>query len=435
MKILYIAHRIPYPPNKGDKIRSFNEIKYLSRSHDIHLACLADDPADLKYKQDLGKYCSRVCVAPLNRTASKLKSMFSLLLRKPLSVAYFYSPSLQRTIDRWLAAENYDAVICFSSPMAEYIFRSILRMLGLARNPQLIMDFCDLDSDKWLQYSQQSRFPLNLVYRMENERLFEYEKRVNRFFDHSLFVAKQEADLLLCRHPEARNITIVPNGIDHEYFSPDVLQPNPPRHAKAGPLLLFTGAMDYHANIDGVTWFADHIFPLIKQRFAGAEFYVVGSNPHESVLKLQQRDGVKVTGFVEDIRPYYQAADICVVPLRLARGVQNKVLEAMSMAKPVVATAKANQGITAESGIHLLIEDTPQDFADAVSNLFSDPKRAEALGTNARQFVTESYDWTVNLRRLEILLNTERVSPLGTSGPANESHCSSATPVHLEQTA
>lgn len=424
MKILYLAHRIPYPPNKGDKIRSFNEIKYLSSSHEIHLGCLADNRADLKYANDLKQYCKKVYVAPLNKTIAKAKSLTSLFHDRPLSVTYFYSHSLQTTVNQWLHDERYDAIICFSSPMAEYVFRSsvLTSRMKKASNlqpqtsnnkPRLLMDFCDLDSDKWLQYSRYMRFPLNLVYRIENRSLLKYEKRINQHFDHSVFVSRNEADLFCRLFPVARNVSVISNGVDSEYFSPafSTQQPNKPhklnKHTNQqqnGPVLLFTGAMDYHANVDGVTWFCDQIFPIIKQEAPEAQFYIVGSNPHAQVRHLEDTKGVRVTGFVKDIRPYYQSADVCIIPLRLGRGVQNKVLEAMSMAKAVVATTKATEGIQAVPGEHFLVADTPQDFSNALSRLLKDQSLNKRLGAKARRFVMANLDWPTNMKKLDTLL-------------------------------
>ncbi|MDY7037611.1 MAG: glycosyl transferase (group I), partial [Thermodesulfobacteriota bacterium] len=221
MKILYLSHRIPYPPNKGDKIRSFNEIKHLSSTHAIDLACLTDDPADLKYDRDLKKFCKKICVVSLRPLNAKAKSFVSLASNRPLSVGYFYSQALQDNINSWLASNTYDAIICFSSPMAEYLFRAPAlssrlnsRDKGMritstqnpeprTQNPVLIMDFCDVDSDKWRQYSLDSAFPLNLIYRIESSLLLRYEKKINQQFDHSVFISLKEAELFQSLYPEA----------------------------------------------------------------------------------------------------------------------------------------------------------------------------------------------------------------------------------------
>jgi polysaccharide biosynthesis protein PslH len=422
-RILYLAHRIPYPPNKGDKIRTFNEIRYLSQDHTIDLVCLADNIDDLSYKKDLETYCERVFVSFLHTTLAKLNGIFSLIAGKAISVGYFYKRDVQQTIDNLLEETRYDAIICFSSPMAEYIYRSRFfkkkRLDSTERETCLIMDFCDVDSDKWLQYSHASKFPMNLVYRLENKRLFEYEKKVNNDFDFSVFTTNKEIELFLAMYSKAKNLISISNGVDYRYFSPDgetvadsiqekIISIKDVNNKNAeigekGPVLLFTGAMDYYANVEGVSWFHDEIFPLIKRKLPESKFLIVGSNPHPAVKKLGENNGVIVTGFVNDIRPYYQMADICIIPLRLARGVQNKVLEAMSMGKPVVVTSKAIEGIMAVSGDQVFVKDTPASFAEAVFQLFKDNSLRNSMGMHARKFILDNYDWEANIKKFSQL--------------------------------
>lgn len=398
MKILFLSHRIPYPPNKGDKIRSFHEIKYLSKRHLVDLACLADDPNDLKFKKELEAYCRKVHVEPLNIIFANFRGSLNLLSGGAISAGYFYSGKLQRVIDQWLFENTYDAIICFSSPMAEYIFRSAHR----APRARLLMDFCDVDSDKWRQYGESSGFPLNKLYKTEFSRLLAYEIKINRIFDHSVFVSQKEADLFRALAPASRNITVIPNGVDSDFFSPGTISagttPAPLRAKKQR--LMFSGAMDYHANIDGVAWFSREIFPKLRSHFSTLEFIIVGSNPTSCVKALTHERGILVTGFVEDIRPYYYAADICVVPLRIARGVQNKVLEAMAMGKAIVTTSAAIQGITATNGKHLLVANTPEDFIRALTDLLNDNDQRQQLGAAARDYVTHRYSWGTNIQKL-----------------------------------
>lgn len=498
MRILYLAHRIPYPPNKGDKIRSFNEIKYLSKQHEIHLACLADDPKDLKYTEDLAKYCKTVTVVPMNPKLARLKSMFSLLSNMPLSVPYFYSSKLQRTIDHLLSTNDYDVIFCFSSPMAEYVFKSKFLVSSrwkldtnhpqesriqqpattnehpatstkqlATRNPQpetrnpqpatrnqqpvssnqkpgtrLIMDFVDVDSDKWGQYAKYTRFPMSWIYRLESRRLAVYERKVAEAFDHSIFVTQAEVEVFRSKNPHIHNVTAITNGVDLDYFSPNygpslvsgnqnpatgiqqlvtrnpelgthnpqlatrnsqppsTLHPPPPNH-----VLLFTGAMDYYANIDGVVWFAKEIFPLIKGEIPEIEFYIVGSNPTEEVKALSNNDGIKVTGYVSDTREYLKKGTVAVVPLRIARGIQNKVLEAMAMGLPVVTTSQALEGICAEAQRDVVVEDEPGAFSRAVLKVLTTPSLQVELGTHARKCIERNYSWGKNLSKLDELCN------------------------------
>ncbi len=413
LKILYLSHRIPYPPNKGDKIRSFHEIEYLSREHSLHVAALVDNPDDFQYEKDLQRYCRKLALFPLHPWYGKLRGLATLAKGKPLSVGYFYSNRMQQTINHWLETDRYEAVICFSSPMAEYISASPQgRIWSAARNgtrrPALVMDFCDVDSDKWAQYARETRFPMNRVYGLEYKRLLAYEKKVNRAFDHSLFVSRSEVDLFRRLYPDAANLGVIPNGVDVDYFSPnhaDRFAEDIDRIRRQGPVLVFTGAMDYQANVDGVVWFCRSIFPSIRIKFPTCRFYIVGSRPAAEVKALEQTAGIIVTGFVPDIRPYYLAADVSVVPLRLARGVQNKVLEAMAMGNAVVATPAAVKGIASDWSGCLMVSDQPENFAEEVMRCLDNPATAEALGAGARTFVGKHYHWDAHMMHLERLFS------------------------------
>ncbi|MEW6378726.1 MAG: TIGR03087 family PEP-CTERM/XrtA system glycosyltransferase [bacterium] len=415
MKILYLAHRIPYPPNKGDKIRSFNEIKWLSKKHQIYLCCLADNPEDLHYGDDLLAYCQQVKIVPVNPRIAKLKSVFALFSGESLSIPYFYAKTLQTAVDHLLATVAFDCILCFSSPMAEYIFRSPAlgrRSSGAPSAPRLVMDFCDVDSDKWLQYGQTASFPLSRIYRLEGRRLARYERKTAEFFDHSVVISQKEAEIFQTRNPHICRLTVIANGVDYHYFDPDELHPLPPDSSlysapgkKSGyPVLLFTGAMDYHANADGVIWFSKEIFPMIRKAVPEVRFYIVGSNPGRKVRALDNGDTIRVTGFVEDVRPYYQRADICVIPLRLGRGVQNKVLEAMAMGRAIVTTSKTIEGIHAVPGEHLLVGNDQDSISRATITLLEDEDLRAKLGARARQQVRAWYNWSACMEKLESLL-------------------------------
>jgi len=444
MNILYIAHRIPYPPNKGDKIRSFNEIKYLSQRHEIHLACLADDPKDLEYEEHLKGFCKSTKVVLINPKLAKLKSSIGLFSTKPLSVSYFYSRKLQQTVDQLLSTNDYDAIFCFSSPMAEYVFKSkllvssclkleksLVKGLPVTRNEQqetsnlhpatrnhqpstsnhrpstrLIMDFVDVDSDKWAQYSKYARFPKSWIYALEGRRLADYERNVAEKFDHSIFVTEAEERIFKSKNSHIQNVSVISNGVDLDYFSPTVSQAQatsnqPPATGNQQPVIVFTGAMDYYANVDGVIWFTNEILPLIKKEIPGVKFFVVGSNPTREVRKLANYDGVTVTGYVKDTREYLRRATVVVVPLRIARGVQNKILEAMAMGLSVVATPQAFEGIDAKPKEVLILEESAEKFGESVVQLLRDICLRKFLGDNARKAVEDNYIWTRNLGKLD----------------------------------
>ncbi len=408
MNILYLAHRIPYPPNKGDKIRSFNEIKYLASKQTIDLICLADDPQDLLQKEALQKYCRKVFVYPISTTWSKMRGLAGLFSGKSISVAYFYRRAVQQIFNQWIGSGRYDAIMCFSSSMAEYIFRSnLLHTAGQGSTsgirPRLIMDFCDIDSDKWLQYSLDANFPMKQVYQTENIRLQSYEEKIYQSFDSSIVVSDLEKTVFLKICPQAQDLIVIPNGVDTEYFAPEQ---GPELTFKNGnPTLVFIGAMDYHANVDGVCWFCDEILPDLLKTFPDLQFYIVGRNPTQAVKKLDTLQHVHVVGDVEDIRPWYQKADVFVVPLRKGRGVQNKVLEAMAMGRPVVSTSRANGGIRADNQNDLIIADSAEEFTASIIDLLNNIDKRRQLSENARQFVIVNFNWKKNMDKLEQLLH------------------------------
>ena len=398
--LLYICHRVPFPPNKGDKTRTFNEIKFISKNWNIDLVSFADERTDLKYKPDLEKLCRNVFLFPLNPFWAKIKGIRSFLSGKSITEGYFFDISANRRVSALLKKKTYHAIFCFSSSMAAYIFKNLPTIKKKRPVPRLVMDFCDVDSDKWKQYSEKADFPMAMIYRAEFKRLLAYEKKINQEFDTSVFVSKNESLLFKSLMPSAKNVVSVSNGVDFDYFS----GLNNKSQTVTPPTLMFAGAMDYYANIEGVTWFCSHILPKIKEKFPDICFTIVGSNPSPEVRALSKIDNVRVTGYVEDIREYYEKADICVIPLRIARGIQNKVLEAMAMEKPVVCTSAAFSGIKAEPGKHLLVEDREDAFAESVMTLLRNREYAQTLGRAARTMMKSEYAWDTCLKKLDEIL-------------------------------
>lgn len=400
-RVLYLAHRIPYPPNKGDKIRSYNTIRHLALNHEVDLICLADDRRDLKHRKELSALCRKVAVLPLNTFKAKVNGVCSFLKGATISERYFYRHRFQRIFNAWTRETPYDAVICFSSPMAQYLLEDDF-IATRGGSMRLVMDFCDVDSEKWIQYAAKHGPLPGMVFRREGMRLLDYERRINHLFDYSIFVSEKEAALFKGRCRDARNISVVPNGVDCDYFNDEV----PFRTSiQREPTLMFAGAMDYYANVEGVSWFCRSVLPAISGTLPGTVFNIVGSNPHASVRALAGKSGVNVTGFVEDIRPWYREADLCVIPLRIARGVQNKVLEAMAMGKAVVATPQAVEGIGARHGEHVVVADTADRFAASVNSLMASPEARATLGQAARRYVEREYTWAGNIRKIRDMVS------------------------------
>ncbi len=395
--LLFLAHRIPYPPNKGDKIRSFHLLRHLSACYRIYLGAFVDDPDDWQHQDTLRQWCEEVKLLPLHPRRAKLASLAGLLTGEALTLPYYRNGALAR----WAAARAAEGAVtrglAYSSAMAQFMPQ------GLARR---VIDMVDVDSDKWAQYAPTQRWPLSWVYAREGRKLAAWETRVAADFDATLLVSQDEAALLRQRAPAARQkIGTFENGVDADYFSPARDYPNPFAPATLG--VVFTGAMDYWPNIDAVTWFAEHIFPAVRATVPLAQFTIVGSRPAETVQALARLEGVAVTGGVPDVRPYLAHAACAVAPLRIARGVQNKVLEAMAMARPVVATPQAAEGIRAVAGRDFQLACDETGFAAAVVAAL----RAPASNPQARECILAHYDWTRNVSVVDPLLDSAAAMP------------------------
>lgn len=396
MRILLLTHRLPYPPNKGDKIRSFNLLAYLAKRHQVFLACPVDDPADLAYLPELEKRCAGVFAVRIDGRSRARAGVQALLTGTAITVRHFHAAQLQRRIDEFLDAHEIDAVFCFSSPMAEYVFRS-RHAAGRLRRARRLIDLVDVDSYKWRQYRERSPVPQRWVYGYEARRLGAYERRIAAEFDHLFLVSAQEREYMPAG-ARVEHLHALSNGVDLDYFAPRETARGEP------PALVFTGAMDYWPNVQGVQWFADEVLPAVRARVPEVRFVIVGSKPVDSVRRLAERPGIEVTGSVPDVRDHVAGAALCVVPLKIARGLQNKVLEAMAMGKAVVCTPDSLEGIRATRGNDLVVADDAPAFADAVVGLLQSPERAAAIGRSARRCMERGYSWEANLRPLDALL-------------------------------
>ncbi len=409
-ELLFLVHRIPFPPNKGDKIRSFNLLKHLAKTYRVHVGAFVDDPADWRYQDELEAICGEVCLLNLKPGQRKLKSLKGLLTGESLTVPYYASQAMQDWVDHLLARYPIEHTVVFSSPMAQFISGPAYSHL------RRVADFVDIDSDKWAQYSRSKPWPLSWVYGREARTLFDYERKIANEFDATVFVSDDESAMFQQMAPEAAmRVSAAHNGVDTDYFSPDREYPDP--YPEKVPRLVFTGAMDYWANADAVRWFAEEIFPGIRATMSDAEFYIVGSRPTADVQALGTLTGVTVTRAVRDIRPFIAHAQAAVAPMRIARGVQNKVLEAMAMAVPVLATPEAGEGITARAGIDLLIESEPELLCQRALHLLAGDE--SNIGLAARQCVLQNYGWGTNLQRFNVLL--------GSANPVNQADLSAVT--------
>ncbi|AXA93067.1 TIGR03087 family PEP-CTERM/XrtA system glycosyltransferase [Massilia sp. YMA4] len=390
--LLLLVHRIPYPPNKGDKIRSWHLLRHLARRYRVHLATFVDDKDDWQYVDHVRKLCASSHFAPLNPRMARVRSLRALLANRALSLDYYSDRGTRKWVCQTMRDRPIERIVVFSSPMAQYA-----QPYEQARR---IVDLCDVDSEKWRQYARQKPWPVNLPYAWEASRLLRYERKVAACSDAALFVSQPEAELFRSLAPEsAAHIGWFGNGVDTGYFAADGVYQNP--YADGDQVLVFCGAMDYWPNIDAVQWFAREVLPVVLARVPGARFVIVGARPAPEVQALAALPGVTVTGTVPDVRPYVAHAALSVAPLRVARGIQNKVLEAMAMAKTVVLTPQALEGIDAQPGRDVVVAEHAADFADAV---VTELARTGVMGEDARARVEAAYGWDARLAALDALL-------------------------------
>ncbi|WP_229489091.1 TIGR03087 family PEP-CTERM/XrtA system glycosyltransferase [Pseudoduganella namucuonensis] len=391
--ILLLVHRIPYPPNKGDKIRSYHILKHLARSHRVHLATFVDDADDWQHVPLVEKLCASSHFARLNPKLARVRSLGALLANRSLSLDYYRDGGLRDWVAAAMREHGIGRILVFSSAMAQYA--------DDYPRAHRVVDFVDVDSEKWREYAENKPWPASLLYRHEAKQLLRYERHVAASSAASLFVSAPEAALFAGLAPEsAARIGYFNNGVDTAYFSPEHAHASP--YAAGERAIVFTGAMDYWPNVDAARWFTAEALPRVQQACPGVRFYIVGARPSAAVQALARPDSVIVTGTVPDVRPYLAHAELSVAPLRVARGIQNKVLEAMAMAKACVVSPQALEGIDAAPGSELLLADGAAAFADTVISQLraGDP----AIGAAARARVLARYSWQTNLASIEAQL-------------------------------
>lgn len=392
-EILFLAHRIPFPPDRGDKIRSWHVLKHLAGLARVHLACFADDSSDAAHvdglRRALGDRLGKVHVE-VRRTSRAIAAARAFASGKPLSLTLFDSPRMRDFVAERLGDPRIGAAYAFSGQMAQFIPNE-------ARQ-RFVMDFVDMDSAKFEAYADAGGL-LAPIHSREARTLAAFERQVAERADVCLFVSEAEAALFRDRSA-APNVHAIANGIDSRHFAPDAAFPRLTAAERGqGPVLLFTGQMDYRPNVDAVRWFAAEVLPRLPR----ARFVIAGRNPLAEVKALAS-DRITLTGAVRDMRSWLAAADVVVAPLRIARGIQNKVLEAMAMARPVVASPAAFEGIEAKPGRDLIVTGEPGGMAEAIAGLLDDPSRAAALGASARDLVVSLYAWDSRLAPLDSLL-------------------------------
>ncbi len=325
MDILFLSHCLPSARMKGEKIRAFHEIVALSQRHRVHLAYFARNEQELGWAGELHKYCDSVYAEVRPYAQAMIAAGARFCGGASLNMAFYASSTMRQYIDRLATEITFSAAVAYTLPMSPYVPRGIFKVL----------DMVDVDSEKWRQYAHML-WP-GFLYNLEAKRLQKYELHYGRQFDATFFVSRQEAQL----YQEISGGAVAEcfeNGVDFEYFDPSKELTHIDCPAK--PFVTLVGTMNYFPNVDGAAWFAREIMPELRSREPELEFLIVGAEPNRQALQLGSYPGVRVVGPVRDVRPFIQQARAVVAPLRLARGMQNKVLEALAMGRRVYATTE-----------------------------------------------------------------------------------------------
>jgi sugar transferase (PEP-CTERM/EpsH1 system associated) len=393
--ILFLAHRVPFPPDRGDRIRAHHLLKALARLGPVHVGCFAEG-ADKAGEAELAQIAASFCIAPRTKPLP-LAGIEAVLAGKPVSLTAFHSRQLENWVREAIARHDISAIVVFSGQMGQYVPADF--------TGRVMIDLCDVDSAKFASYADAGeRVWLNA---REARLLAIEEERLGQRADATILISEAEAALYRSRlqEPARVNVQVVGNGIDAGFFDPTAVEPHPLLSNMPGPHFVFTGQMDYRPNEQAALWVIDVLMPRLRQRYPEALFHVVGRNPTRALIAHNGTAGVKVWGEVPDVRPFIAAADAILAPLLIARGVQNKVLEAMAMARPVVLTRDAATGIAARDGEHWLVSEAdPAIMSARIEALLSDPQAGGRIGAAARRFVLDQHGWEAMLAPLVGLL-------------------------------
>lgn len=399
-RLLYLVHRIPYPPNKGDKLRSFHFLEHLAKKHEVFLGTFTDTPEDIAYIPKLSKYCAGIIALPLIPHFAKLRSLNGLLAGDPLTVRYFRDAAMQKWVDAILESQKIDAAIIFCSGMMQYVEH--------CQRLPVYVDLVDVDSHKWRVYASKQRWPMRWIYEREARTLLAYERNIVARAIRTFLVTEEERALFATLAPESTiRLEVMPNGVDTDYFDPALEFPNP--YPDDILPIVFTGTMDYWINVEGAIWFIENILPRLLHTYPNLKFYVVGRSPAPELLN-RANDQVIVTGTVDDIRPYIQHAKASIAPIKTSRGIQNKVLESMAMARPTITDVSCAEAIKHRCAHELIVASSINDYLDGIGKCLEDAAFCVAIGNNARARILADYNWAKNFSCIDPYLDKHALS-------------------------
>ncbi len=389
MKILYVCHRFPFPPKRGGKIRPFNMIRHLSQNHQVTVCSLARSEAEAEEGRGIAPHCERFEMGVVSNPVQMLRMVARLPTTVPSSMGFFYSPDLAAKVNALLASERFDLIFVHCSSVAQYVSH--------VRDIPKILDFGDMDSQKWLEYVNYKPFPLKAGYWLEGSKMEREEKRLARLFNLCTATTRAEWETLES-YSTGVSTDWFPNGVDADFFRPDGEGYDP-------DTISFIGRMDYYPNQEAMFRFCEQIWPLLRAKRPEMKLLIVGADPIPAVIKLGELPGVTVTGSVPDVRPYILRSAAMVAPLNIARGTQNKILEAMAMGVPVVSSRIAAGGVDALGEEHFLVADTPMQYADAILRLVEQPAERERLSRAGRERMLSHHAWPRSMERLDGIID------------------------------
>ena len=389
MKILYVCHRFPYPPKRGGKIRPFNMIKHLSASHQVTVASLVRSDAEAEEGKGIAPFCTEFHMAQVSNWVQSARMLARLPTTVPSSMGYFYAPPLAHAVRRLLREQRFDLIFVHCSSVAQYVAH--------VREVPKILDFGDMDSQKWLEYARFKPVPLSTGYWVEGTKLAAEEKRLAKQFDYCTATTRAEWETLR-DYGTGTPSEWFPNGVDSQFFAPGP-------EAYDLDTICFVGRMDYYPNQECMFDFCQRTLPLLRERRPKLKLLIVGADPSSKVQDLGRLDGVVVTGSVPDVRPYVQRSALMVAPLNIARGTQNKILESMAMGVPVVTSRTAAGGVDAVAGEHLHVAASPGEYRDAILRVLQDPIERRRLAEAGRARVVSHHAWPNSMRRLDAIID------------------------------
>ena len=405
-RLLMLTHRVPFPPDRGDRIRSWNILKHLAKTNQMSLGCVSDEPVTADIRAKLESVCERISITNVGSKIKWMRAGISASRGRSLTEGLFWSPTLDRTLARWNKEQRFDAVIVYCSSMLRYARRPHLKI-----TPNFV-DLVDVDSQKFHEYANNAKWWKKAIYRTEANRVQRLEHDAVRLSKVVTLVSDAEAEVLCGTLQSGEHgVHGIANGVDTEYFTPQ--QATETQNACdeiKSPKFVFVGVMNYPPNVEALRWFAANVWPDLKKIYPHTELEIVGKHPNNEVLNLANNDGIRVTGAVPDVRSHVANADIVIAPLQIARGIQNKVLEALSMGKPVIASPKASHGINASHNEHLLIADTPKEWLKSIKACCDSSDLRQKLSLNGRKLICDQYTWQATLSKFDELLDQHLAS-------------------------